>query len=190
LKSLRAITQCLLVAFLAVPLLGAAAYRDFHPLELDTRALQVVVGYVSDGFNDRGILGARVLLNGVDGHSLETTTDGTGFFRFAALDPAYYPFAESTLNVTHAGYKDAVPIAPLPSACLFIKLQSRTVILMHGIGGSYEGTWGGNSGAFASELTSQKFKVVGVDVGGFPWNILPVSVAEEKMEGGPFLVGD
>jgi pimeloyl-ACP methyl ester carboxylesterase len=180
LKSLRAITQCLLVAVLAVPLLGATAYRDFHPLELDTRALQVVVGYVADGFNARGIPGARVLLNGVDGHSLETTTDGTGFFRFAALDPAYYPFAESTLNVTHAGYKDAVPIAPSPGVCPFIELQSNTVILMHGFGGSYEGTWGGNSGAFASELT-KKFKVVGVDVGGFPWNILPVSVAEEKM---------
>jgi pimeloyl-ACP methyl ester carboxylesterase len=51
---------------------------------------------------------------------------------------------------------------------------------MHGFAGSYEGTWGGDSGVYPRILTESGFRVVGVDMGGFPDNILPVSFALNK----------
>jgi pimeloyl-ACP methyl ester carboxylesterase len=158
---------------------GATGYRDFYPLELDTRELQVVTGYVTDEFNGRAIQYAHVQLNGVGGHVLNTDTDVTGFYRFTELDPDEYPFTESTLEVMHAGYLDAAPYALSMGCCpVSTELRSKTVVLMHGFGGSYQGTWGGNTGVFGTTLTGQGFNVVGVDVGGFPRNILPVSIAE------------
>lgn len=180
-RNLRPIILCSFVILLTLPHIGATGYRDFHPLELDTRDLRVVVGYVSDVFNGRAIQGARVRLNGVGVPAVEDTTDSNGFFRFTGLNPAQYPDGGSTLNVTHVGYRDAAPVALSPVVCPTINLQSKTVVLMHGFGGRYEGTWGGDTGRFATILKASGFKVIGVDVGGFPWNILPVSYAEDSM---------
>jgi triacylglycerol esterase/lipase EstA (alpha/beta hydrolase family) len=171
---------------LTLPHIGATGHRDFHPLALDTRELRVVVGYVADEFNGRAILGARVQLNGVGVPAVEDTTDSNGFFRFTGLSPTQYPDGASTLVVTHIGYKAAPPVALSSGTSPTIRLKSKTVILVHGLGGSYGGTWGneagvGDAGAFATALAAAGFKVVGVDAGGFPWNILPVSVAEPRM---------
>ncbi len=171
----------LLIA-LPVSTMGTTAYRDFGPLELDTRGFLTVTGYVYDAFNHRPISNAQVTLTGTGGHSAMSQTDNNGFYRFTGLVAADYPPSGSIISVTHMGYWDADPLAMLPNFRPVIQIHSKTVVLVHGFGGSFDGTWGGNSGVFAAKLDSVGFKVVGVDVGGFPGNILPVSYAEGKMK--------
>lgn len=173
-------TAALLIATLtASPLWAAQDHRDFHPLMLDTRDTELfsAEGYVFDEFNGIGVGDAEVRLDGVGG-SIETeTTDSSGFFRFTGLDPADFPYNQSTLTVEHAGYLDSEPMELLEGVCPTVHLRSKTVVLIHGLGGSYDGTWGGSSGAFPTALDSVGFHVVGIDIGGFPTSILPVSTA-------------
>jgi pimeloyl-ACP methyl ester carboxylesterase len=178
---IRVSLAVLLSVVLATPLLGATAYRDFHPLELDTRGLSAVEGRVRDEFNHRAIGNAHIQLNGVGGNSLETYSDANGSYRFTGLDQACYPLDEATLDVNHQGYmpRQGIAIPAIYSAS--VELRSRTVILMHGLGGSYQETWGGPGGPFATELVAQGFNVVGIDVGDFPLNILRIDVAENAM---------
>lgn len=176
---LRCAAALLLVVMTVSPLGAAQDYLDFHPLVLDTRdsELFTIQGYVFDEFNVRAVKLAEVRLEGSGGNFETTTTDANGFFVFNDLDPLQYPPGVATLEASHIGYHASEPIVVPPDMCPLLLLRSKTVVLMHGIVGSYEGTWGGDDGPFPQALTDSNFCVVGVDMGGFPDNARPISFA-------------
>lgn len=179
--------KCLLVVTLlgvatASPLLGAQGYRDFHPLAIDTRDATppTMQGYVFDEFNERAIRYARVRLVGAGGHADTCTTGANGFFAISDLEPTLFPGGIATLTVEHDGYWTSEPAEVSIMETATVHLRSKTVILLHGLAGSYGNTWGGDGGPFPRALAhpdSGGFRVVGADMGGFPGNVLPVSSA-------------
>jgi len=170
--------SCLL-ALITFSTASNAAYRDYSPLEIDTRDFTTVTGYVEDQFNHIKINGAIVTLNGVGGAQTRVeTTDFSGFYKFTELNDVDYPLNESTITVTHEGYTDSESYSLESYTMADIELESRTVILVHGVLSSFQGGWGGYDGVFATELSNNSFNVIGFDAGGFPSNILYVSDIE------------
>lgn len=186
--------QCALVTFLTLPHIGATGYRDFHPLAIDTRTgtSLTMQGYVRDQFNERGIGFATVQLTGTGGYVATEETGPNGFFEFRNLDPVNFPAGVAKLTVEHIGYRASVPEYFPFTEMASIELQSRTVILLHGIAGSYATIWGGDNGIFHERLTEGDwtkggwdFHVIGVDIGnpaylGFPDNVRPINFAVDK----------
>lgn len=182
-KSILPSTMLLLAVLAAGSLWAAQGYRDFYPLMLDTRETELfsVSGYVRDEFNGKGVGFAVVRLDGVGGNFATKIIGSTGFFRFTGLDPAQFPQHQSRLSAQHSGYLDSAALIGIqPGTNHTLLLKSKTVILLHGFCGSYFGTWGGDDGPFATALSEEGFDVVGVDIGEYPINVMPVSTARDN----------
>lgn len=139
-------------------------------------------GYVRDQFNKRDIRYATVRIEGTGGYVATDTTDANGFFEFRNLDPVNFPGGFATLTAEHIGYRASAPACFLFTQTASMELESRTVILLHGIAGSYAIIWDGDNGNFYKKLTEGgwDFHVIGVDIGDFPDNVRPINFAVDK----------
>jgi pimeloyl-ACP methyl ester carboxylesterase len=160
-----------LLVLLAASSVFAATQRDFYPLALDTRASTVTItGHVRDDFNSFTVAHASVRLIGPGGAETQTTTSPLGFFEFQGLDPATFPPSSSRVLVSHLGYLPGERIGLSATNANEVRLVTRTVVLIHGLFGGFESTWGGYFGALPTALRNSGHYVVGVDLGGSPHN--------------------